>query len=64
MPGKVKIADYIKFCVFLLITIIGFFTVYAILWVKFGLPVGWWATAIVFVLTALSEWGYISWLAN
>ena len=59
-----KIANYIKFIIFLLATLIGFFTIYAMIWVCVGLPVNWLASIIIVAISALSEWWYVSWLAN
>ena len=59
-----KIANYIKFIIFLLLTLIGFFTIYAMIWVGVGFPIDRWASIIIVAISALSEWGYVSWLAN
>ena len=64
MDAREKIANYIKFIIFLLVTSIGFFTIYAMIWVGVGFPIDWWASIIVVSISALSEWGYVSWLAN
>lgn len=61
---KEKIADCFKFMIFFIVTIVGFFTIYAVTWVQFGLPINKWASLIVVALTGLSEWGYIKWLAR
>ena len=64
MNIREKIEDYIKFIIFIFVTFIGFFTIYAIIWVCVRLPVNWLASLIVVVISILSEWGYISWLSN
>ena len=64
MDVRETIANYIKFIIFLLVTLIGFFTIYAMIWVGVGLPVNWLASLIIVAISALSEWGYVSWLAN
>lgn len=64
MDVREKIANYIKFIIFLLVTLVGFFTIYAMIWVCVGLPVNRWASLIIVAISALSEWGYVSWLAN
>ena len=64
MDVREKIVNYIKFIIFLLVTLIGFFTIYAMIWVFIGLPVNWLASLIIVAISILSEWGYISWLAN
>lgn len=61
---KEKIIDCFKFMIFFIVTIVGFFSIYAIMWVQLGLPINRWASLIVFTLTGLSEWGYIKWLAH
>ena len=61
---KEKITDCFKFMIFLIVTIVGFFTIYAVTWVQFGLPVNQWASLIVVTLTGLSEWRYIKWVAR
>lgn len=64
MDVKEKAADCIKFIVFLLVTHVGFFTIYAMIWVGVGFPINWWASIVIVAISALSEWGYVSWLAN
>ena len=64
MNVREKIEDYIKFIIFIFVTFIGFFTIYAIIWVCVRLPVNWLASLIVVVISIFSEWGYISWLSN
>lgn len=61
---KEKITDCLKFMIFVIVTVVGFFTIYAIAWTQFGLPINKWASLIVFILTGLSEWGYIKWLEH
>ena len=64
MNVRENIEDYIKFIIFIFVTFIGFFTIYAMIWVGVGLPVNWLASIIIFAISGLSDWGYISWLAN
>ena len=64
MNVRETIANYIKFIIFLFVTFIGFFTIYAMIWVCVGLPIDWWASIIVVVISTLSECGYMSWIAN
>ena len=64
MNVRETIANYIKFITFLLVTLVGFFTIYAMIWVSIGLPVNWLASLIIVAISALSEWGYVLWLAN
>ena len=64
MNIREKIEDYIKFIIFLLVTLTGFFAIYAMIWVGVGFPIDWWASIVVVAISALSEWGYMSWLAN
>ncbi len=64
MDVRKKIVNNIKFIIFLLVTLTGFFTIYAMIWVCVGLPVNWLASLIIVLISALSEWGYVSWLAN
>lgn len=64
MDVREKIANYIKFIIFLMVTLIGFFTIYAMIWVGVGFPIDWWASIIIVAISAASEWGYVSWLAN
>lgn len=64
MDVRETIANYIKFIIFLFVTFIGFFTIYAMIWVGIGFPIDWWASIVVVAISALSEWGYMSWLAN
>ena len=64
MDVREKIVNYIKFIIFILVTLIGFFTIYAIIWVCVGLPVNLLASLIIVAISALSEWGYVSWLIN
>ena len=64
MDVREKIENYIKFIIFLLLTLIGFFTIYAMIWVFIGFPINRFATLIVVAVSGLSEWGYVSWLAN
>ena len=64
MDVRETIANSIKFITFLLVTLVGFFTIYAMIWVSIGLPVNWWASLIIVAISALSEWGYVPWLAN
>lgn len=64
MDVRERIVNYIKFIIFLLVTLIGFFTIYAMIWVGVGFPIDWWASIIVVAISALSEWRYISWLMN
>ena len=64
MDVRKTIANYIKFIIFLLVTLIGFFTIYVMIWVFVGLPVNWLASLIIVAISALSEWGYVSWLMN
>ena len=61
---KKKTLNYIKFAVLLWTTLIGFFTTYSFLWVSIGLPIDWRASLIIVAISALSEWGYVSWLTN
>ena len=62
MDVREQIVNYIKFIIFLLVTLIGFFTIYTMIWVFVGLPVNWLASLIIVAISALSEWGYVSWL--
>lgn len=64
MNDREKLVNNIKFIIFLLVTLTGFFTIYAVVWVLVGLPVNRLASIIVVLISALSEWGYVSWLAN
>ena len=64
MNVREKVANYIKFIIFLLVTLIGFFTIYAMIWVGVGFPTDWWASIIIVSISAISEWGYVSWLMN
>ena len=64
MNIRETIANYIKFIIFLFVTFIGFFTIYAMIWVCVRLPVNRLTSLIIVVISILSEWGYISWLAN
>ena len=64
MDVREKIANYIKFAIFILGTLSGFFTIYGMIWVCVGLPVNWLASLIIFAISGLSEWGYVSWLEN
>ena len=64
MDVREKIVNYIKFIIFLFVLLIGFFTIYAMIWVCVGLPVNWLASIVIVTISALSEWGYVSWLAN
>ena len=61
---KEKIIDYFKLLIFLVVTAVGFFTIYAITWVQVGLPINTWTSLIVFTLAGLSEWRYIKWVAR
>ena len=62
MNVREKIEDCIKFIIFIFVTFIGFFTIYAMILVCVGLPVNLWTSLIVAVISGLSDWGYISWL--
>lgn len=64
MDVENRIENCIKFIIFLLNAFVGFFTIYALIWVFVGFPIDWWATIIVVAISALSEWGYVSWLSN
>ena len=64
MDVRETIANYIKFIIFLFVTFIGFFTIYAMIWYFVGLPIDWWASLIIVAVSSLSEWGYISWLTH
>ena len=64
MDVRETITNYIKFIIFLLVTLIGFFTIYAIIWVCVGLPVNWLASIIIFEISGLSEWGDVLWLTH
>ena len=64
MDVREKVANYIKFIIFLLVTLVGFFIIYAMIWLFVGLPVNRLASIIIVAISALSEWGYVSWLAN
>ena len=64
MDVRETIANYIKFIIFIFVTFIGFFTIYAMIWVGVGLPVNLWTSLIVVVISGLSEWGYVSWLTH
>lgn len=61
---KDKIIDFLKFFLFVFVMFMGFFSTYAIVWVRIGFPVDWWASLIVFSLSLLSIWGYVKWLTN
>ena len=64
MDVREEIVNYIKFIIFLLVTLIGFFTIYAMIWVCVGSPVNWLASLIIVAISGLSEWGYVSWLTH
>ena len=64
MDVREMIANYIKFIIFLFVTFIGFFTIYAMIWVGVGLSVNSWTSLIIVVISGLSEWGYVSWLMH
>lgn len=64
MDVRETIANYIKFIIFLFVTLIGFFTIYAMIWVGVGLPVNSWISLIIIAISGLSEWGYVSWLTH
>ena len=64
MNVREKIEDCIKFIIFIFVTFIGVFTIYAMIWVGAGLPVNLWTSLIVAVISGLSDWGYISWLKH
>ena len=64
MNVRGTIENYIKFIIFLLVTFIGFFGIYAMIWVGVRLPVNSWASLIVAVISIFSEWGYVSWLSS
>ena len=64
MDVRKKIANCIKFIIFLLVTITTFFTIYAMIWVGVGFPIDWWSTIMVVAVSVLSEWAYVSWLRN
>lgn len=61
---KEKIVDLLKLVVFLSVMGMGFFTIYALVWVGLGIPTGWWAGLTVTVLTIASEYGFITWLGD
>ena len=62
---KEKIADYLKFVVFLWTTSFGFFSTYAVLWVAIGFPTNQlWASVVVITLSVASVWGFIKWIMN
>ena len=62
MDVREKIVNYIKFIIFPFVMFIGFFTIYAMIWVCVGLPVNWLASIVIVAISALSEWRYVSWL--
>lgn len=64
MDVRKKIANCIKFIIFLLVTITAFFTIYVMIWVGIGFPIDWWSIIIVVAVSVLSEWAYVSWLRN
>ena len=64
MDVRKKIANCIKFIIFLLVTITAFFTIYVMIWVGIGIPIDWWSIIIVVAVSVLSEWAYVSWLRN
>ena len=61
---KDKIIGLLKFFLLVFVMFMGFFSTYAIVWVKIGFPVDWGASLIVFSLSLLSIWGYVKWLMN
>lgn len=61
---KQKIIDFIKFTLFIFMMFMGFFSTYAVVWVQIGLPDGLLPSLLVMILSIISEWGYVKWLAN
>ena len=59
---KEKITNYVKLAILSLIILLGFFVIYAVAWIKIGLPIAWWSSWVVITLSGLSEYGFIKWL--
>lgn len=59
---KRKIADFIKCFLMLLSMVMGFFHIYATVWLIAGLPLTYWAMAVVLVPALLSVFGLYRWI--
>ena len=56
------ILDCVKTALFIFMMTAGFWFTYAFIWYAMGLPQEDWALLVCFVLAALSDYGYITWL--
>lgn len=64
-PGlKENISNAIKFILFSLLMIEGWWLSYALIWFVIGLPLVDWAFGLLFGLAIVSELLYIKWISN
>lgn len=61
---KERVTNALKFISLTVIMVMGFWLIYAIIWMGIRLPTTNWAIWILFMLALVSEYGYIKWLSN
>ncbi len=59
---KEALIELLKFALLTILMTIGFWTVYGMLWLAFGLPETSWYLWALFGLAVLSEYCYCGWL--
>lgn len=61
---KEAIVNALKFITLTIVMIIGFWAIYAMIWIAAGLPETAKAMGVLFGLAMFTEFGFIEWLSN
>jgi hypothetical protein len=61
---KEEIVNALKFMTMTIVMTIGFWVIYAMIWIVAELPEANWSMWALFGLALLSEFGFIKWLSN
>jgi hypothetical protein len=61
---KDRIVNAIKFTIFTVTGIVGFFFIYTMIWLGVRIPFADWSLWVLFALAMLSEWLFVKWLSN
>lgn len=59
---KENIVNFIKMFLLFFMMINGFFITYSFVWFYVGLPLTNWTIALLYVIAALTEYGYYRWI--
>lgn len=62
--AKYQVIDIIKFLIFTITGIMGFWAIYGMIWIANGLPTSNQVMWVLFALAMASEWFFFKWLTR